>query len=121
MDIRPIKTDEDYEAVLAELERLTDAEMDTPEGDRLDVLATLVDPYEAKHFPIEEPDPVSAILFRMEQLGLRQKDLEPMIGSSGCVSEVLSGKRGLSIQMIRNLHRELGIPAEILIREPRAA
>ena len=121
MDIRPIKTEEDYKAVLAEMEQLMDAELDTPDGDRLDVLATLVDAYEARHFPIDDPDPISAILFRMEQQGLKQKDLEPMIGSSGRVSEVLSGKRGLSIQMIRNLHRELGIPAEVLIREPRAA
>lgn len=92
--------------------------MDTPEGDRLDVLATLVEAYEARHFPIEAPDPIAAIEFRMEQRGLSRKHLEPMIGGRGRVSEVLSGKRRLSLGMIRNLQKGLGIPAEILLREP---
>ena len=121
MEIKPIKTEQDYQAALAEIEQLIDAEQNTPEGDKLDVLATLVEAYEAKHFPIEAPDPIAAILFRIEQAGLSRKDLEPMLGGSGRVSEVLSGSRGLSIKMIRALHKELGIPAEVLIRESRAA
>ena len=121
MDIKPIKTEADHEAALAEIERLIDLDpdLDTPEGDRLDVLATLVEAYEEKHFPIDPPDPIAAIEFCMEQRGLTRKDLEPMVGGRGRVSEVLSGKRRLSLGMIRNLHKELGIPAEILLQEPR--
>ncbi len=119
MDIKPIKTEADYQAVLAEIERLMDLnpDMDTPEGDRLDVLATLVGAYEDKHFPIAAPDPIAAIAFCMEQRGLTRRDLEPMIGGRGRVSEVLSGKRALSLSMIRNLHKGLGIPAEVLLGE----
>ncbi len=120
MDIKPIKTEADHEAALAEIERLMDLDpdTDTPEGDRLDVLATLLEAYEAKHFPIDPPDPIAAIEFCMEQRGLTRKDLEPMVGGRGRVSEVLSGKRKLSLRMIRNLHAVLGIPAEVLLREP---
>ena len=115
MEIKPIKTDADHRAALMEIERLMDAEKDTADGDRLDVLATLVEAYEAKRFPIDPPDPVAAIEFRMEQRGLTRKDLEPMIGGRGRVSEVLSGKRALSLVMIRRLHEGLGIPAEALL------
>lgn len=123
MDIKPIKTEADYEAALVEVERLMDVnpQLDTPEGDRLDILATLVEAYEAKHFPIDPPDPVDAIEFYLDAKGLTRKDLEPMIGNRGRVSEILSRKRGLSLNMIRRLHKELGIPAEILVREIRAA
>ncbi len=119
MDIKPIKTEADHEAALAEIERLMDLdpEMDTPEGDRLDVVATLVEAYEAKHFLIDAPDPIAAIEFCMEQRGLTRRDLEPMIGGRGRVSEVLSGKRALSLSMIRKLHKGLGIPAEVLLGE----
>jgi HTH-type transcriptional regulator/antitoxin HigA len=118
--VRAIKTEQDYEIVLAEIESLMDAEPDTPEGDRLDVLTTLVDAYEAKHHPIDLPDPIEAVKVRMEELGLSRKDLEAIIGSKSKVSEVLSGKRSFSIAMIRRLHSVLGIPAEVLIQEPHA-
>ncbi len=117
MDIRPIKTNDDYEAALAEIERLWGAKPGTPEGDKLDVLATLVDAYEDAHFPIDPPTPIEAIKFRMDQMGLRQIDLVPYFGSRGRVSEVLNGKRPLSLRMIRRISRGLGIPAEVLIQE----
>ena len=117
MDIRPIKTRTDYKAARTEIEGLMDAGPYTPEGDRLDVLVTLVEAYENKHFPIGPPDPIEAIKFRMEQDGLTRKDLEPMIGSRARVSEVLSGKRTLTLGMIRRLVAGLNIPAEVLIRE----
>ena len=116
MDIRPIKTDADYERALARIEALMDAERDSDEGDELDVLTTLVEAYEAQHFPIEPADPVEAILFRMEQQGLSRKDLEPYLGSRQRVSEVLNRRRALSLEMIRRLHEGLGIPLENLIR-----
>jgi HTH-type transcriptional regulator/antitoxin HigA len=118
-ELRPIRSEADYEAALAEAERLWGAEVGTPEGDRLDVLATLIDAYEAKHFPMDLPDPIEAILFRMEQQGLTRKDLEPMIGPRNRVADVLNRKRGLSIEMIRQLHNGLGIAAEVLIRPSR--
>lgn len=118
-DIRPIRTEADHEAALAEVERLWGATAGTPEGDRLDVLATLIDAYEAEHHPMDPPDPVEAIKFRMEQEGLTRKDLEPLIGTRTRVAEVLNGRRGLSIGMIRRLHARLGIPAEVLIRPTR--
>lgn len=116
MDIRPIKTEQDYDAALAEVEALWGAEPDTPNGDKLDVLITLVEAYEAAHHPIDPPDPVEAILFRIEQAGLKRKDLEPYIGHSGRVSEVLNHKRPLSLEMIRKLWTGLDIPLESLIQ-----
>ena len=118
-DIKPIRTKKDYEAALAEVERLWGARLGTPEGDRLDVLATLIDAYENVHYPMDPPDPIEAIKFRMEQQGLTRKDLEPLIGSRTRVAEVLNRKRNLSIAMIRRLHARLGIPAEVLIRPSR--
>ncbi len=120
-EIRPIRSAADHEAALLELERLWAARPGTPEGDRLDVLATLIEAYEASAFPIDLPDPVDAILFRMEQQGLTRKDLEPFIGSRGRVSEILGRKRPLSLDMIRRLNQELGIPADVLIRPIRSA
>jgi HTH-type transcriptional regulator / antitoxin HigA len=114
--LKPIRTNADYEAALAEIERLWGARAGTPAGDRLDILATLVDAYEDEHFPMEPPDPVAAILFRMEQQGLSRKDLEGIIGSRTRVAEILNRRRALSINMIRRLHAALGIPAEVLIR-----
>jgi HTH-type transcriptional regulator/antitoxin HigA len=119
MDIHPIKTEADYDAALAQTERLWGAEQGTVGGDYLDVLLVLVEAYEAKHHPINPPDPVEAILFRMEQMNLTRKDLESMIGSRGRVSEVINRRRPLSLPMIRNLHRELHIPLESLIQESR--
>jgi HTH-type transcriptional regulator/antitoxin HigA len=115
MDIRPIKTDKDYRIVLDRFEKLMDARPGTREGDELDVLATLAAAYEEQKFPIEAPDPISAIVFRMEQLGYSRKDLEPFLGTRARVSEVLNRKRGLSIRQIRNLHKGLNIPLESLI------
>jgi HTH-type transcriptional regulator/antitoxin HigA len=116
MYIKPIKTEADYRAVLKEIESLMTAEADTPDGDRLDVLATLVEAYERKHYALDLPDPVEAIKFTMDQRGLTVKDLEPMIGRSNRVYEVLNHKRPLTLKMIRNLHKRLGIPAECLIK-----
>src|SRR6266581_3231354 len=118
MEIRPIKTKADYRAALKEIEALMAAERDTPEGERLDVLVTLVEAYERKHYPLDLPDPVEAIKFVMEQRGLSVKDLEPMIGRSNRVYEVLSRKRPLTLKMIWRLHKGLGIPAESLIKQP---
>ena len=118
MDIKPIKTDADYRAALKEIERLMMAEPDTPEGEKLDVLVTLVEAYERKHYPLALPDPVEAIKFEMEQKGLTVKDLEPMIGKSNRVYEVLNHKRSLTLKMIWRLHEQLGIPAESLIKQP---
>ena len=119
-ELKPIRTQADHEAAMAEIERLWGAKIGTPEGDRLDVLATLVDAYEAKHYPMDPPDPIEAIRFRMEQQGLTRKELESMIGMRGRVSEVLNGKRSLTIEMIRRLHDGLGISADILIRPSRS-
>jgi HTH-type transcriptional regulator / antitoxin HigA len=118
-ELKPIRTPADYEMALAEVERLWGARSGTPKGDRLDILATLIDAYEAEHFPMDPPDPIDAIKFRMEQQGLTRKDLEPLIGTRTRVAEVLNGKRGLSIGMIRRLHDKLGIPADVLIRLSR--
>ncbi len=115
-ELRPIRSEADYGRAMADIERLWGAETGTPEGDRLDILATLVDAYEARVLPMDPPDPIAAILFRMEQQGLSRKDLEPFIGSRARVSEVLNRKRGLSLDMVRRLHAGLGIPADILIR-----
>ena len=115
MTIRPIRNNSDHESALNRIQVLMSAKPDTDEGDELDVLATLVDAYEATHFPIESPDPIEAIKFRMEQMGLERKDLEPFIGSRARVSEVLNKRRGLSLKMIRTLHEELDIPLEALV------
>ena len=119
VEVRPIRTKRDYEAALKEVERLWGAKAGTSEGDRLDVLATLVDAYEAEHYPMDPPDPVEAIKFRMEQQGLTRRDLEEIIGTRTRIAEVLNRKRGLSIAMIRRLHERLGISADVLIRPSR--
>jgi HTH-type transcriptional regulator/antitoxin HigA len=115
-ELKPIRSNADYKRALAEIERLWGAKSGTPAGDRLDVLATLIDAYEAEHYPMGPPDPIEAIKFRMEQQGLTRKDLEPLIGTRTRVAEVLNRRRSLSIAMIRRLHERLGIPAEVLIR-----
>ncbi|MFA0910743.1 transcriptional regulator [Vibrio cholerae] len=119
MDIRPIKTDADYRAALNDIENLMMAQPDTVEGEKLDILVTLVEAYEAKHFPMDLPDPVEAIKFEMERKGLTVKDLEPMIGKSNRVYEILNHKRSLTLKMIWKLHEGLGIPAESLIKPPQ--
>ena len=116
MDIKPIRTKADYRAALKEVEGLMSAAADTPEGERLDVLVTLVEAYESRHYRLDLPDPVEAIKFRMEQQGLTPKDMVPMIGRINRVYEVLNRKRPLTLAMIQRLHSELGIPAESLIR-----
>jgi HTH-type transcriptional regulator / antitoxin HigA len=118
-EVKPIRSRRDYEAALKEVERLWGAKAKTRAGDRLDVLATLIDAYEAEHYPMDPPDPIAAIKFRMEQQGLTRRDLEMLIGTRTRVAEVLNGKRGLSISMIRRLHGRLGISAEVLIRPSR--
>ncbi|WP_375551363.1 type II toxin-antitoxin system HigA family antitoxin [Rhodophyticola porphyridii] len=118
-ELKPIRSEADYDAALEEVERLWGAKSGTPEGDRLDVLATLIEVYEAKQYPMDPPDPIEAIRFRMEQQGLTRKDLEPMIGPRNRVADVLNRKRGLSIDMIRQLHEQLGISAEVLIQPTR--
>jgi HTH-type transcriptional regulator / antitoxin HigA len=115
MDVTPIKTESDFHAALAEIERLWDAEPESPEGDRLDILVTLVEAYERRHHPMPPPDPIAAVEFMMEQRGMTQADLEPLIGSSARVSDILNRRRALSLPMIRRLSKELGIPPEILI------
>ena len=117
--LKPIKTRSDYEAAVAEMTRLWGAKSGTPDGDRLDILATLVGTYEAQHFPMDPPDPIEAIKFRMEQQGLTRKDLEDILGTRTRVAEVLNRRRGLSINMIRRLHEKLGISADVLIRPSR--
>jgi HTH-type transcriptional regulator/antitoxin HigA len=123
MDIRPIHTKADYKAALKMVSALVDADpkRGTPDGDRLEVLGALLVAYEAKHYPIELPDPIEAIKFRMEQQGLSAKDLQPMIGGLNRVYEVLNRKRPLSLAMVRRLHSSLGISAECLIRAAAVA
>ena len=118
-ELKPIRTEADYESALAEVERLWGARSGTGEGDRLEILITLVDAYEATAFPMDPPDPIAAIEFRMEQMGLTRKDLEAMIGTRARVAEVMKRKRSLSIEMIRRLHEQLGISADVLIRPTR--
>jgi HTH-type transcriptional regulator/antitoxin HigA len=117
MNIRPVHTEADYNATLKQISKLmaADPALGTPDGDRLDVLVTLVQAYETRHHPMDPPDPIQAIRFRMEQQGLTIKDLEPMIGRSNRVYEVLNGERRLTLNMIRRLHKGLGISAEVLI------
>jgi HTH-type transcriptional regulator/antitoxin HigA len=118
-DVKPIRSEADYEAAMEEVERLWGAKLGTPRGDRLDVLATLIDAYEGDHHPIDPPDPIEAIKFRMEQQNLTRKDLEGILGTRTRVAEVLNRRRGLSINMNRRLHEDLGIPADVLIRRSR--
>ena len=118
-ELKPIRTEADHERAMAEVERLWGAKDGTSEGDRLDVLVTLIEAYEKEVYPFDPPDPIEAIQFRMEQLGLTRKDLEPFIGSRARVAEVLNRKRGLSIEMIRRLNEGLGISGDILIRPTR--
>jgi HTH-type transcriptional regulator/antitoxin HigA len=116
MEIKPIRSEKDYQAMLHEIENLIEAEYGTPEGDRLDVLVTLVEAYEAKNFPIPEPDdPVAVLAYYMESRGLDRRDLIPFLGSKERVSEILNRKRGLSLEMIRRLHNGLGIPTDLLM------
>jgi HTH-type transcriptional regulator/antitoxin HigA len=119
IELKPIRTKADHKSALAEVERLWGAKSGTPKGDRLDVLVTLIDAYETRHYPMDPPDPIEAIQFRMEQQGLSRKDLEPMIGTRARVAEVMNRRRSLSIDMIRRLHDQLGISAEVLIRPTR--
>lgn len=121
MDVKPIRTEDDYRSTLQEIERLMSAKAGTPSGERLDVLVTLVEAYEAKHYPLDLPDPVEAIKFAMEQRGLTIRDLEPMIGRPNRVYEVLARKRPLTLKMVWKLHQGLGIPAESLIKPPHEA
>ena len=116
MEIRPIKTEADYEAALKEIEGLMSAEADSPQGDRLDVLVTLVEAYEREQYPIDFPDPIEAIKFRMEQQGLSVDDLVPVIGRKNRVYEVLARKRPLTLRMIEGLHETFSIPAESLLK-----
>jgi HTH-type transcriptional regulator / antitoxin HigA len=117
MEIKPIRTKTDYRAALKDIDTLMSARAGSREGERLDVMVTLVEAYEKKHYPLDLPDPVEAIKFRMEQMALAPKDLVPMIGQINRVYEILNRKRPLTLQMIRRLHQKLGIPAESLIKE----
>ena len=123
MDIKPIHTKADHKAALKLVSRLVDLDPapGTPDGDMLEIMATLVAAYEAKHFPIESADPIEAIKFRMEQQGLAPRDLEPMIGRLNRVYEVLAGRRPLTMAMVWRLHTQLGLPAESLTRPPKLA
>jgi HTH-type transcriptional regulator/antitoxin HigA len=117
MEIKPIKTESDYQSALIEIEKLFDAAYGSVDGDKLDILVTLVQSYEEKYFPIDSTDPIEAIKFRMEQLNFRNKDLEPLLGTRGRVSEILNIKRRLTLEMIRMLHNTLHIPSSVLIAE----
>jgi HTH-type transcriptional regulator / antitoxin HigA len=121
MRLKPIRTEADYDAALEEIDRLMDATPGTPEGDQLDILATLVEAYEARRHPIEAPDPVAALEYFMEQRGVTRADLVPLLGSRSRVSEILNRKRRLTIDMAWRLHRELGIPAEAVIKPYKLA
>jgi len=115
MEIRPIKTERDYNASIKRIEELWGSKRDTPEGDELDLLCTLVESYEMKHYPIAPPDPIEAIKFRMEQMGMTKTDMAKYLGSQSRVSEVLSRKRQLTLKMVKSLYKGLKIPAEILL------
>lgn len=115
MTIKPIKTERDYRTALKEIERLWDAKPNTPKGDRLEMLVTLVEAYEQRHYKVEPPDPIEAIKFRMEQLGLKSSDLAKILGGRSRVSEVLNRKRKLTVDMMRSLRKRLDIPAESLL------
>jgi HTH-type transcriptional regulator / antitoxin HigA len=116
MNIKPIKTKKDYQSALKRLEVIFDAKPNTNEGDELEILSLLIDNYEKEHDPIESPDPIEAIKFRMEQMGYKQKDLANIIGYKGRVSEILNKKRKLTLEMIRNLNEKLNIPLDALIK-----
>ena len=116
MDIKPIKTEADYQSALKEIEKLFGVEPGSSEGDRLDVLMTLVEVYEDEHYPIPLPDPIEAINYFMESRGLTRADLESYIGSRARVSEILNRKRPLTLSMIQRLYTGLGIPAEVLVK-----
>ncbi len=116
MDIRASKTEADYQAALAEIRALFDASPNTPQGDKLEVLAILVEAHEGKQYSIPAPDPIAAVRYFMESRGLTRKDLEPFIGNRARVSEVLNRKRPLTLRMIQRLHKTLGIPAEMLLK-----
>jgi len=117
MNIKPIRNKADYQNALERLELIFDAKRDTEEGDELEILAMVVDNYETEHFPIEMPDPIAAIKFRMEQMGLKQKDLVEMVGFKSRVSEIMNKKRKLTLEMIRKLNTNLHIPTEVLIQD----
>lgn len=116
MNIKPIKTESDYNKALERLEVIFDAKIDSPEGDELEVLGILIDKYENEHFPIDLPDPIEAIKFRMEQMGYNQKDLASIVGLKSRASEILNRKRKLSLEMIRQLHERMHIPINVLIQ-----
>lgn len=116
MNIKPIKTEKDYQKALKRLEVIFDSRPGTKEGDELDILGFLIERYEDEHYHIEAPDPIEAIKFRMEQMGYKQKDLAVIIGYKGRVSEILSRKRKLTLEMVRNLHEKLNIPLQALVQ-----
>ena len=116
MEIKPIKTEKDYNQALERLEIIFDAKLGSAEGDELEVLGILIDQYESEHFPISLPDPIEAIKFRMEQMGYNQNDLANIIGLKSRASEILNRKRKLSLEMIRQLHERLNIPTDVLIQ-----
>src|SRR5699024_1008800 len=118
MNIQPIHNEEDYEKALARIDEIFDAKRGTQKGDELEILGVLVDEYEKNHFPVEAPKPIEAIKFRMDQLDMEQKDLAKVLVSKSRASEILSGKRSLSLNQIKILYKKLGIPAEVLIQEP---
>ena len=115
MEIRPIKTEQDYNSAIKRIEELWGAKKDTPKGDELDLLVTLVESYEMKHYPIAPPDPIDAIKFRMEQMGMTKDDMVKYLGSQSRVSEILNRKRKLTLKMVKSLYKGLKIPAEILL------
>lgn len=117
MNIKPIKTEQDYQMALQRLEEIFDAKTNSKEGDELEILSILIEKYESKNFPIDMPDPIEAIKFRMDQLGMKQKDLAEAVGFNSRVSEILSKKRKLTIEMVRNLSEKLRIPTEVLIQK----
>ncbi|RZK04293.1 MAG: helix-turn-helix domain-containing protein [Flavobacterium sp.] len=116
MEIKPIKTEKDYNQALQRLDAIFDAKVDSPEGDELEVLGILIDQYENEHFPIGLPDPIEAIKFRMEQMGYNQTDLANIVGLKSRASEILNRKRKLTLEMIRQLHERLNIPTEVLVQ-----
>ena len=117
MNIKPIRNEKDYQNALNRLEEIFDAKRGTEEGDEFEILSILIDNYENEHFPIEMPDPIEAIKFRMEQMGMKQKDLAEVFGFKSRVSEILNKKRKLTLEMVRNLHTKLHIPTEVLIQD----